>query len=83
MTTTTVGYGDMVPFSWLGKVLAVLVMHAGVLVLALPITVLGANFAAEVRVPYPLFHRALLSCSYPCCFATSAVERRGRRHGHG
>lgn len=52
VTMTTVGYGDVNPRSVLGKTFAGLVMCFGVLVLALPVTVIGSNFSAA-------FHRAL------------------------
>ena len=42
---TTTGYGDLVPMTWLGKVFACLIMFLGLLLLALPITVISGNFA--------------------------------------
>lgn len=44
VTLTTTGYGEMVPLSPLGKFLAGCSMLVAVAILALPISVLGANF---------------------------------------
>jgi len=47
-TLTTVGYGDVVPVTPLGRALGVIVMFAGIATFALPIAVVGAGFL-EVR----------------------------------
>jgi len=47
VTMTTVGNGDVSPTTPLGQLIGVLTMLTGILCLALPITVIGANFAGE------------------------------------
>lgn len=47
-TLTTVGYGDVIPVTPVGRVLGVVVMFAGIATFALPISVIGAGFL-EVR----------------------------------
>mmetsp|Transcript_10839 Transcript_10839/g.27955 ORF Transcript_10839/g.27955 Transcript_10839/m.27955 type:complete len:958 (-) Transcript_10839:150-3023(-) len=44
VTMTTVGYGDFVPTTNLGKVIGIVTFYIGVVFLALPISVLGRNF---------------------------------------
>ena len=44
VTLTTTGYGDLVPKTWLGRVLAVPIMWVGVVLLALPSIVVGRQF---------------------------------------
>jgi voltage-gated potassium channel Kch len=47
VTTTTLGYGDLVPTSPVGRALACFAMYLGILVLAMPIGVIGGNFMME------------------------------------
>ena len=47
VTATTVGFGDLYPTTTFGKVIGTFTMLSGVLVLALPITIVGSNFAHE------------------------------------
>jgi voltage-gated potassium channel len=46
---TTVGYGDVVPTQPLGKILAAIVMIFGIVVIALPITVIGSKLQLHLR----------------------------------
>jgi len=47
MTVTTVGYGDIIPITPLGKVIAGIVTLTGVLVLALPSAIMATGFIEE------------------------------------
>lgn len=48
-TATTTGYGDVVPVTTLGKILAGLVMLTGYALLALPVGIIASAFAQEVH----------------------------------
>jgi len=45
VTIMTVGYGDMVPNTWAGKLVAAICMVSSIVIMALPISVIGANFS--------------------------------------
>jgi hypothetical protein len=47
VTLTTVGYGDMYPYTALGKIVGVLTMLVGLIMLALPLSIIGTNFIEE------------------------------------
>jgi len=53
VTTTTVGYGDFYPTSPLGRLFAVIFMYFGIVLLALPISVVGASFQREYERLHP------------------------------
>lgn len=44
VTFTTVGYGDMYPTTTPGRMIGVMVMYCGVLLFAMPITIIGGEF---------------------------------------
>jgi len=50
VTMTTVGYGDAVPYTPAGKIVATFTMISGLLILALPITVVGSNFSKMMEI---------------------------------
>lgn len=50
ITLTTIGYGDVIPITELGKVNAIFCMLAGVVVLSIPVPVIVANFTTLYRM---------------------------------
>ena len=59
------GYGDLTPTTWVGKVIATFGIASGMLWFAMPITIVGATFQAEwdrrnVRVIAHLLQTELL-----------------------
>jgi len=50
VTLTTVGYGDMYPYSAMGKTVGVLCMLVGLIMLALPLSIIGTNFIEERNI---------------------------------
>jgi voltage-gated potassium channel len=49
ITLTTVGYGDMVPHTEIGKILTIIISLAGIALLALPAGIITAGFLDEMR----------------------------------
>lgn len=49
VTLTTVGYGDVYPITFLGKVFAAIIMVAGVGLVALPTGILASSFSDNLR----------------------------------
>lgn len=44
VTMTCVGYGDYVPYTWCGQVVATMCMISGILLISLPTAIVGAKF---------------------------------------
>lgn len=70
ITMTTVGYGDMTPQTWPGKIIGGACAICGVLIVALPISVIGSNFNlyyshAQARLKLPVKHRRLVLGAVP------------------
>jgi len=49
VTLSTVGYGDVVPITAFGKVIAGLTMVLGILFMALPVGIIASGFQQEIR----------------------------------
>jgi len=84
-TMTTVGYGDCYPITLPGKVLSVVAMLTGIIVLALPISVIGNNFVL-VNEMYEDDTRALAQRRYEADGVVLEFElrdwiRRARHEG--
>lgn len=62
-TLTTVGYGDIVPVTGLGRVLGALIAVLGIGIFALPTGILGAAFVDEIQ-QQKATHRRNLTCPH-------------------
>lgn len=70
ITMTTVGYGDITPVSPEGKIVGGMVAICGILIVALPISVIGSNFSlfyahAQARLKLPVKQRRLVLGGVP------------------
>ena len=70
VTMTTVGYGDMVPKTYLGMFVGAMCAMAGVLVVALPVPVIVSNFAmyyshTQARAKLPKKRRRVVNLDLP------------------
>lgn len=65
ITMTTVGYGDLTPETWAGQMIGSVCSIFGLLIVALPISVIGSNFTlyyahVKARLKLPKKNRTLL-----------------------
>lgn len=75
VAVVTVGYGDMIPMTNLGRCITVTAMLMGVIVIALPITVVGSTFSATYSEMKDKAKRLNGSSSMEAAFFMSALSQ--------
>jgi len=84
VTVTGVGYGDMVPSSVVGKVATFITILAGLLLIALPVSVIGGNFqACYMRLIDSEARLQSHSTAAAAAFQMSGLRFRLRAHRNG
>ena len=84
VTMTTVGYGDMVPKTYLGMFVGAMCAMAGVLVVALPVPVIVSNFAmyyshTQARAKLPKKRRRVVNVDLPAPKPGKLGNKMGER----
>eukprot|EP00929_Paragymnodinium_shiwhaense_P008232 TRINITY_DN112171_c0_g1_i1.p1 TRINITY_DN112171_c0_g1~~TRINITY_DN112171_c0_g1_i1.p1 ORF type:complete len:1002 (-),score=176.99 TRINITY_DN112171_c0_g1_i1:167-3172(-) len=72
-TSTTVGYGDYYPTTTIGRFVGVGAFYMGIVLLALPITVIGGSFSTFYPVWVEEFGNATGGCTASACKAEEAT----------
>jgi voltage-gated potassium channel len=75
VTLTTVGYGDMYPVTVMGKIFTVLILLAGIALLALPAGIITSGFLEELR-------KSRRPARYTCPHCGKEFEVKDQPHEH-
>ncbi|XP_048526461.1 potassium voltage-gated channel subfamily KQT member 1 isoform X3 [Dendroctonus ponderosae] len=82
VTLTTIGYGDTVPRTWMGKIVAAVFSVFAISFFALPAGILGSGFALKVQQKQRQKHfnrqipvaAMLIQCLWRCCAAEKSFN---------
>jgi len=87
ITMTTVGYGDTYPKSLLGRILGAICACVGVLIVALPVSVIGSNFTlfyshaqAQLKLPKKKRTPILLGAAGALVSESTLYNNEGNSH---